>query len=293
MRRVLGCVLGLGLACQASPAFSREPQRLRPVEPWNLHYAADSCRLARPFGTGKDQIILVLDQYEPGDWFRLMFVGEKLPGGIGGLPKGTVRFGPNEGPSELSLTAANVGTKRALIVDSSLRIVPLTKEEEKREDHSNLAPIGEAREAAATWVELKKVYRDLILETGSMAKPLAALRECSWATVKSWGLNVDQQMGLTRKAVPKGSASDWLNPADYPTKMLRDGYQGIVNFRMIVDADGRATSCHIQESTQPKEFDDVVCKAAMKRARFEPALDAQGRPAPSWWQGTVRFVLAG
>ena len=126
-----------------------------------------------------------------------------------------------------------------------------------------------------------------------MAKPLASLRECSWATVKLWGLDVDQQKRLTRRAEPKGHTTDWFNVDDYPPKMFKAGHQGIVNFRMIIDETGEPLSCHIQESTRPKDFDDAVCKAVMKRARFEPALDAQGKPVASYWRQTVRFLLAG
>ena len=73
--------------------------------------------------------------------------------------------------------------------------------------------------------------------------------------------------------------------------MLRDGYEGIVNFRLLVDQAGKPTDCEVQRSTRPKEFDDAVCRAAMRRAEFEPALDAQGKPVPSYWIATVNFRI--
>ena len=290
MRRVLGCVLGLALAIHSSPGLTRDPPlRLKPVAPWNLHYADDNCRLLRPFGTGDDQVILVLDQFVPGDWFRMALVGEKLPANPRG-GRGTVRFGPNEAASEVQVTPGTSGGKPALFVNESVRIAPLTKAEEKK-DAPDPAPIGEAREAAATWLELKKLYRDIVLETGSLAKPLVGLRACSWETVESWGLNLEQQKNLTRKPETKRPAYTWFDASEYPPSMIAGGYQGVVNFRMIIDAEGKATACHIQKSTRPQEFDDLVCKSAMKRARFEPALDGGGKPVPSYWHGTVRFVI--
>jgi len=291
MRRFVLLAAGLGVLCSEASSKSRDVVRLQPVEPWNLHYADDSCRLLRPFGTGDDQVILVLDQFVPGDWFRMSLIGEKLPDKNSGA-KGTVRFGPDEAASEVRVTLGTSGEKRALFVNESVRIAPLTKAEEKK-DAPEPAPIGEAREAAAKWLELKKLYRDVVLETGSMAKPLAGLRACSWETVGSWGLDVEQQKKLTRKPETKRSASTWFDASEYPPSMIAGGHQGVVNFRMIVDAKGKATACHIQKSTRPQEFDDLVCKSAMKRARFEPALDAEGKPVPSYWHGTVRFVIQG
>jgi TonB family protein len=301
MRRFALFAAGLGVLCSEAWGKAREVVRLRPVEPWNLHYADDSCRMARTFGTGKHQVILVLDRFEPSDWFRMMFVGKSLAARTGfGRSDLKVRFGPNEEASEESFTTGSVGDKSALIVNGAVRLAPLTKAEKEAHDesirrppHVDPPPLGEAREAAASWLELSKVLsHDLVLETGSMAKPLAALRECSWETVKLWGLDIDQQKRLTRKPNPTRPSYEWFNPKDYPPAMIRGGYQGIVNFRLIVDEKGAPTSCNIQESTRPKEFDDAVCKAVMKRARFEPALDAQGKPVPSYWRQTVRFVLA-
>lgn len=83
MRRFALFAAGLGVLCSEAWGKAREVVRLRPVEPWNLHYADDSCRMARTFGTGKHQVILVLDRFEPSDWFRMMFVGK--PGSENGL----------------------------------------------------------------------------------------------------------------------------------------------------------------------------------------------------------------
>jgi TonB family protein len=198
------------------------------------------------------------------------------------------------------METATIGEIRALLVNSPLRIAPLTdaeiearKEAARRDASFEATPIGAQREAAATWLELANVLRkDLVLETGPMNKPLAALRKYSWDTVKLWGLDVEQQKSLIRKPRPKSEPWRWFDSSDYPEKMIRGGYQAIVNFRMMVDASGKPTSCHIQQSTRPKEFDDIVCRAAMRRASFEPALDSEGKPVPSYWRQTVRFMLA-
>lgn len=301
MRGFLILMLLAGSAWPLAPAYARDVLRLQPSTPWVLDYAEESCRLARNFGEGKDRVTLVMDQFQPGDWFKLSLTGKPLRvNPLARLDKARLRFGSNEAEAEI---AAQLGTTKAgepvLLVNGPQRLAPQTEQEKAaakeaaREDRRfESAPIGQARERAATWLQLTKAMRhDLVLETGPMDRPLAALRECSWDTVKSWGLDIQQQKTLSRKPNSKGSPTEWFHSSDYPMRMIRDGYEGIVNFRLLVDSAGKPSSCKIQTSTHPKEFDDAVCAAVMKRADFEPALDAQGKPVPSYWISTVHFRL--
>lgn len=301
MRRLLFLTLITSSAWPVAPTYARDVLRLQPSTRWVLEYADESCRLARNFGEGKDRVTLMLDQFQPGDGFRMRLAGTPL--GVnrtGRVDDARLRFGPNEDEIEITAeTGKTAGGEPVLLVNGTHRLAPLTKEEKAAAKEATRegrrfdpAPIGPAREATATWLQLgKAARRDLLLETGPLDQPLAALRKCSWDTVKHWGLNVEQQKTLTRRAHWKRSPATWFNASDYPASMIRDGYEGIVNFRLLVDAVGKPTSCKIQISTHPKAFDDAVCAAVMKRAEFEPALDAQGRPVPSYWVATVNFRL--
>jgi TonB family protein len=304
MRSLLAVALSVAIAGQGAPLHARDVLRLKPSSQWHLDYAEDSCRLARKFGEGKQEVILFLDQFEPGDEFYIMLGGGDLlrPKNEVRPIKVTLRFGPHEAENKLTVDTGTMEEKRALIVSGGQRLAPLTKAEEAvvqdsiKKDGPRFipAPLGVEREAAATWLELTKGMRkDLILETGPMDKPMAALRTCSWDTVKLWGLDVDQQKSLSRRAYPKRGPHTWFHARDYPKEMLRGGYEGIVNFRLVIDEAGRPTTCHVQKSTRPQEFDDVVCRSVMKNAQFEPALDAQGKPVPSFWRQTVYFRLEG
>jgi TonB family protein len=302
MRRTLIVALIAALAWPTVPANARGVTRLQPATPWVVDYAENSCRLGRTFGEGKKSVTLVMNQFSPGDWFQVMLTGHPLRVNGYRVEKGKLRFGPNEAESKvLAKVGETNGGVPALVLEGSRTIAPRTdaeQEESKAEFASGrpveTKPIGPAREAAATWIELKAVASsDLILETGPMDRPLAALRECSWDMIRSWGLNVEQQKKLTRKPRAVGGIGNWFNVSDYPMSMLQDGYEGLVTVRLLIDAEGKLTSCKMQASTQPKEFNDVVCAVIQKRGTFEPALDEHGRPVPSYWTQTVNFRLSG
>ncbi|MFL6729297.1 MAG: energy transducer TonB [Sphingomicrobium sp.] len=297
MRKLIAFVLAVAVVSTAN-AKTRDVRRLAASTRSVVDYAKDSCSLGRSFGDGDRKVTVFFDQYAPGDTFTLTFVGSSVDSN-GLAQDATVKFGPNEEEDDVTVVGATTDNTPAIILQGSQRIAPLTKTEEaarkKAADDGGLfepAPIGPQRERAATWLKLGKIRSfDFLFETGPMDAPLAALRECSWDMVKSWGLDVEQQKHLSRKAYPTEPSYRWFSDADYPAAMIRGGYQGIVNFRILVDETGKPTSCQIQVSTRPKEFDDVVCRVAMKRARFHSPLDSEGKPVRSYWRQTVNFRL--
>ena len=153
-------------------------------------------------------------------------------------------------------------------------------------------PIGMEREAAVTFLALDKPLRKpLILDTGAMYKPLAALSQCTENLVARWGIDVKRHADRSQNVVPINNPGYWVTSADYPQDMLRKSQPGLVAFRLIVDEAGNPTSCHIPPTNREKGFDAVVCAALMKRAKFSPALDNQKKPMISYYISRVRFQI--
>lgn len=299
--RAFVALVALASVWQAGPVQAARQKHLQPVTQWVLDYADESCRLGRNFGDGKDQITLLLIQYEPGDSFQVELAGRGLRGIRTDIAGGVdLAFGSDEESRATAMLGKIESGEPAVLFVGQRRVVAPTKEQAAalkaayaRNQPFELPPVGAAREAAVTQLRVERLLRDdIVFEAGPMDKPMAALRKCSWDLVKSWGLDVGQQMNLSRKARPKQSPSSWLSSSDYPTKMIFEGFGGIVDVRLMIDATGRPTQCAIQGSTNPDDFERVVCKAFMNRARFEPALDAAGKPVPSFWSQTVNFRVA-
>jgi TonB family protein len=244
--------------------------------------------------------MLVLRQFVPGDSFETSMVGKPLRKlRSAGQVHATLYYGPQEAEAKAQAVPATMNDVPALIFHGAQRVASLTPAEEaaveeaaKRGLPFELAPVSPARERAATWLKLGKALPfDLVLDTGPMDKPLAALRTCSWDTIRSWGLDVEVQKRLARKAQPTRQPFSWFSADDYPDEMVRQGRQAIVHFRVIVDEAGKPASCHVQVSTRPEAFDDVVCGKIMRNARFHPALNAQAEPVRSYWRQTVVFRI--
>ncbi|WP_299328915.1 energy transducer TonB [Parasphingopyxis sp.] len=299
--------LWIGFAALASlsgalPAFAQEPLRLEGASPWNIHYADDSCQLARVFGEGEDRATLVMRQYAPGDSFSLIVAGRPF------RPTRTdtvasVRLGSEIAVQEMRYLRGTVGEDRALIFFTEALLRPLTDAEreewtrliEDEQGHLFDRPVATDDEIAAIdFIEIDtRLGPPVRLVTGSMAPAFEALNACTeeLLTHWDWGLDVERHRGISQAARPLGSPGRWVTPSDYPRPAIRSGAQAIVNFRLLVDTDGRVAGCHIQQSIGDEAFDRAVCRALTNRAEFSPALDAEGQPMASYYMSRVVFTI--
>lgn len=276
-------------------AAPEEPSRLKPSSKWISDYQPDGCRLMRAFGEGDDQILLQLSRFAPTDSFSMTLSGKKL--GMKSKGQANIQFGPTEAEQSIEYLPGVIGKYSALVMSGDMRIVPLSAQQLKEIGQTKapqivkLAPIGAEREKAVTYLKIGKPLRKpVILELGPMDKPFAALSTCISDLVTSWGLDAEKHKSMVRWVMPVSSPGNWIKSSEYPTKMLAANQPAIVEFRLEVDEAGNATQCHIQQTTRPKEFDNAVCKGIMKRAKFVPALDAEGKPLRSYYQNTVKFM---
>ena len=302
----VSALAGSALAASAADKSGPEPLTLKPASEWNLDYAADKCRLARAFGTGDEQVIFFIERYDPGDAFFLLVSGKPLA--RFSEERAKLAFGPDGYETAHPLLDGKLGEQPAFMTSGMTLVeVPGTEENHKssrtRSNYNRfsdslddadvlLQALTPEQEAAINWFEVsQRGMRPIRLSLGTMGKPMAAMRACIDELIGHWGIDVAAHRTLTRAVTPKTSPADWIGYRDYPTNLLAKGAQGLVQFRLLVGVDGKPTDCFIQESTRPKGFDDAVCAAMMKRARFDPALDKDGKPIKSYWRTSVRFQM--
>ena len=289
-------VLALAAALVAPVAEAKEPLRLSPSSKWHVNYAPDSCRLARSFGAGDEEVVLLLDRFQPGPSVYMTLVGKPLRVRSDNR-RITLRFGPDDPPFDKQFESAEVeGGKAALVLRGGLFITgydPAWAAGERDDDGTRPLPVVDpALYDAIDHLELRIPGKQtMVLETGSMLAAERTLTACTDDLLRGWGIDVAAHRTLSRRAVPVGAPGKWMNSSDYPAEMRRQGYQGLVFFRLVVDREGKPVSCHIQQSTRPQAFDDAVCKGIMARASFAPALDAAGTPIVSYYLNSVFFKM--
>lgn len=95
----------------------------------------------------------------------------------------------------------------------------------------------------------------------------------------------------SRTVRPQGNAGLWVSSDDYPARALREGREGAVTVQLGIGPDGRVFTCGIRLSSASDDLDLAACRMIMRRARFDPALDANGRPTIAMWPIAVRWAI--
>ena len=235
----------------------------------------------------------MFDRLGPGAGNFKLLLGGKVFGRFQQPGEIDIQFGAEQvqhiryEPGTLGVGRPALILRGELRFDSQYRDVPTTNAERPAER----PPLSDQRIAAVSQLTISKPLRQpLYLKIGSMTKPLAALDMCVTDLVKSWGVDADRYPSATRAVEPIGPAS-WLADVEYPAAAQQKGAQALIAFRLSVDTSGRPTACHIQQSARPADFDEILCAALMRRARFKPALDKDKLPMPSFYRGMAFFRI--
>lgn len=96
-----------------------------------------------------------------------------------------------------------------------------------------------------------------------------------------------------RPPQPAEDPASWLGTYDYPPAAMRKGEQGSVSVSLGVDAMGRVTDCRIDRSSGFADLDMSTCQRLARRAHFQPATDADGKPVAGTYTHRVDWRLPG
>jgi TonB family protein len=89
----------------------------------------------------------------------------------------------------------------------------------------------------------------------------------------------------------KGSPGYWVPQSAYPRRALRNGVEGTVGFTLTVDKYGFPEECVVTATSGDLELDGAACQNLMKRAQFNPKVDAKGELQRGTYSSRVRWVI--
>jgi TonB family protein len=122
----------------------------------------------------------------------------------------------------------------------------------------------------------RSVFR---LQLPGAGAAVASLRKCEEDALRRWGIDPAARASLRRLPKPVGgSPLAWFRWQDYPKQAMRERASGAAVARVDVDPSGKPVRCAVVASAGHAALDRVTCDSVMKRARFEPALNAAGEP---------------
>lgn len=222
-----------------------QPVRIQPSSKWVLDYADDSCRLIRIFGEGHKETKLIFQGVAPRE-MSMLLVGGTLHSQFGDA-KINARFLPGtDEPFAGTAAEAEHRTKGAAFWAS----IPLSLgwksdsdkllDRKQHRDRRTRPDIDQAGRAAAlakrsalasSTTELSVTPfggQTMVLETGSLGKPIAMFDDCERDLLRQWGVDPEVQDKIA-KPVWTPSLISWFSSKDYPSRALAQGEESTVN----------------------------------------------------------------
>ena len=89
----------------------------------------------------------------------------------------------------------------------------------------------------------------------------------------------------------RGTQEDLMTPDDYPVAAIRSQTGGTATVRLTVTAIGYPSACAVIAPSGSELLDKTTCGIYQRRARFEPALDAKGRPTTGTYDFTKQWIV--
>jgi len=108
------------------------------------------------------------------------------------------------------------------------------------------------------------------------AKAVAAVRACETEGMRTWGIDPEQWTALRSPPKPVIDLPSLFSSDDYPGDAVATGASGDVLVRLTVDPVGRVSQCFVLHKSGHSSLDKQTCAILARRARFEPALRADG-----------------
>lgn len=294
--RALGLVFVASLAGLAAPAWADDKNAHVVLEPstyWSVDFGEEKCRLARAFGEGEDTHLLFIEQGGPGSGFGFVVIGDaferfRRPDRI------SVQFGEFDPIKEIIPLLGSTEDFGSSLIYSKMKFYdPPEVEGDAGEvkDPEALPRLDVEAANAINFITLRYGERAVVFETGNLGEAIAVLNECSLNFVDEWGLDRAAHESMTRSPI-------WMNEesvakkiaANYPSRALRRGESAVIRMRVIVETDGSVSECVLQKATIAKSLDSPACRE-MQQAKFEPALDKEGRPMRSFYMTNIIYKL--
>lgn len=263
MRCLAACA---GLALIANPQFvAAKP--LEPATKWVVDFGENHCVAQRIYKVGANPLYLLLKASAVGDGLQAS-VAVKGPNGYGVQEKAKLSFGPGE-PVELWQIRFGADKRQ-------VRMINLTKAEV-------------ATLATATELHWKAANIDYSLPLGPMKDLVKLMEECRSGLGEYWNGTPEKKANLRQEPKADRLVAKLFNTSDYPSQALTADQSGTAKVIALVDEAGKMADCTVVETSGVAVLDAQTCIIMRQRAKFSPAVGADGKAVKGVFVQRIRW----
>jgi hypothetical protein len=264
MRSIIVAALVL-VSSPAAPA----PDILKPTGKWIVDYDESQCTAQRAYGSEEKPLHLVIKPSPTSDVIQLLLVkdGPNRDGiqtdasiGFDGLP-----------PAKVTLLEFGVEKKRVKMVN---------------------LPVELASRMAAS----RTIYWDYKggaahIDTGPLADLMKVLANCRDDLREYWNITDAKRAALQEAPRPVKPLFSLFSADDYPSQAIMQRETGMTSFVLLVDEKGAIRDCMVDGTSGIATLDAMTCVVIRSKAKFEPAIGADGKPVRGSYMQRVRWMM--
>jgi hypothetical protein len=271
MRGKLRSMSSVFLIMATVAAAAPQPAEFRqPTGKWVIDYHDSQCIATRPFGTEEEPLFLAIKPSPTSTVIQLALV-EKGFNRPGVQSKATISF--DSGPP------VNARQLEFGIEKKTIQMVNLTEQD--------AAGLGRTR--TVVWAAQGAPMK---LATGPMADVMKVLANCRDNLRNHWNVTDAKKVTLLAQARAQKPLVTLFESEDYPAQAISQEDSGTTSIVLLIDEKGAIQDCMMDGTSGIPTLDAMSCIVVRKRAKFEPAIGADGKPARSSYMQRIRWMMA-
>jgi TonB family protein len=242
-----------------------------PTGKWVVDFADHQCLASRNYGTTGDPLYLALKPSPQGKMMQIAVVRKGRKGSWATEAPVTIQI---DGGAPLQLDLLAFGAKadplRTLLINlPSASFAPM-----RRATKLSIEAPGEIDESFALT---------------QMPSLMVEVDRCLADLERVWNVGHAAKAGLRTRAT--ANLAKYFSSSDYPDTAVRSGEGGTVEFALLIDETGKVADCMVTATSHVPVLDAQSCAVVIERARFVPAVGADGKPAKDAVINRVRWVM--
>ena len=268
--RVHLCALA---ALLSAPAAADPGPPLQPNGKWVVNFDDAQCFAARDYGTADKPLVFAFKTPPAGDIVQINVVRKGRGGRYAEQIPVEIATGSNE-PIETTMVAFDhrEDGQRIYRMNVALEHLPALRSAKV------LTIDGES-----------ELHESFALE--QMADVFELMDQCVAGLRELWNYAPGEAPNPTFRRRATGDLTSAFEAADYPSDALREDQSGLVTVVVLIDEQGKVADCTVTKSSGVAVLDAQSCAVIRARAKFEPAIGADGRPAKDLLTQTVRWRI--
>lgn len=265
MRHLVACAC---VALIANPGnVAAKP--LQPTGKWVVDFGDSRCVAQRIYGETGKPVYLLIKASAVGEGLQLS-VAQKGPNGYGVQEPAKLTMGKGE-PIKLLQLRYGIEKKQVRTVNlTRAQMEQLASSTELRWDTANL---------------------DYSIPLGPMANLIKVVEKCRVGLGDYWNGTPEKKALLKQPVSMNTTIRKLFSSDDYPSQAVFGVQSGTAHIIALIDEKGQMADCMVVETSGIAVLDAQTCIIMHKRAKFSPAIGADGKPAKSTFTQRVRWEM--